>query len=186
MKTLKEISFVFQIGTLKGSNYYSWVNGLFLLFALLSLSQKAIAQDMHYTQFYASPVYLNPAMTGLNVCSRVTLTYRNQWPGISRAFNSYMLSSDHFIPDAKLGVGMLMAHDEAGTGNLMTTIISPSLAYEMRVSQEFGIRFGLQPGLAQRRINYNKLVFGDQIARGGVWMAAVSAETFRIALHAFL
>ncbi len=137
----------------------------FLVFVLCI--EFALAQDMHFTQFYSSPVYLNPAMTGLNVCSRVTLTYRNQWPGISRAYNSYMLASDTYIPDAKIGVGMLMAHDEAGSGNLMTTIVSPSVAYELRVSQEFGIRFGLQPGMTQRRINYKKLVFGDQIARGG-------------------
>jgi type IX secretion system PorP/SprF family membrane protein len=129
--------------------------------------QFAQAQDMHFTQFYSSPLFLNPAMTGLNVCSRVTLTYRNQWPGIARSFNSYMLASDHYISDAKIGVGMLMANDQAGSGNLMTTLVSPSFAYELRVSQEFGIRFGIQPGLAQRRINYNKLVFGDQISRGG-------------------
>ena len=109
--------------------------------------QFAQAQDMHFTQFYSSPLYLNPAMTGLNVCSRVTLTYRNQWPGIARSFNSYMLASDHFISDAKIGVGMIMANDQAGSGNLMTTLVSPSIAYELRVSQEFGIRFGLQPGL---------------------------------------
>ena len=140
---------------------------LFYFLVFVCCMQEMNAQDMHFTQFYSSPVYLNPAMTGLNVCSRVTLTYRNQWPGIQKTYNSYMLASDHYIPDAKLGAGMLMAHDEAGTGNLMTTIVSPSIAYELRVSQEFGIRFGLQPGMAQKRINYNKLVFGDQIARGG-------------------
>ncbi len=138
-----------------------------ILLGLLLLVKDSAAQDMHFTQFYANPLYLNPAMTGINVCSRVTLTYRNQWPGINRAFSSYMLTSDHFIPDAKLGVGMMMAHDDAGSGNYMTTTISPSLAYELRVSQEFGIRFGLQPGMTQKRVNYNKLIFGDQLARGG-------------------
>jgi type IX secretion system PorP/SprF family membrane protein len=140
---------------------------IIFLFVLLAVADTLKAQDMHFTQFYSSPLYLNPAMTGLNVCNRVTLTYRNQWPGISRSYNSYMVASDHFIPDAKLGVGMLVAHDQAGSGNYMTTIVSPSFAYELRVSQEFGIRFGLQPGVAQKRINYDKLVFGDQIARGG-------------------
>ena len=139
----------------------------FLFLAYMASLMMVKGQDMHFSQFYSSPVYLNPALAGLNVCSRATLVYRNQWPGISKAFNSYLFSSDHFIADAKIGAGMLMAHDEAGSGNLMTTIVSPTLAYELRVSQEFGIRFGIQPGLTQKRINYKKLVFGDQIARGG-------------------
>lgn len=142
---------------------------LLLLFVLVccSVMDTVKAQDMHFTQFFASPLYLNPAMTGINVCSRVTLTYRNQWPGVNKAFSSYMLASDHYIHDAKLGVGMIMANDQAGSGNYMTTTATPSIAYELRVNQEFGIRFGIQPGVTQKRVNYNKLLFGDQIARGG-------------------
>lgn len=122
---------------------------------------------MHFTQFYASPLYLNPAFTGANVCSRVTLVYRNQWPEIKKAYNSYLLSYDHFLSTQKIGAGIQLGVDEAGTGGLRTTIINPSIAYEAKILKTIGIRAGFQPGVTIKSINFDKLLFGDQLARGG-------------------
>ena len=138
-----------------------------LLVVFLFVAQIVQAQDMHFTQFYAAPLYLNPALTGVNVCSRASLTYRNQWPGISRAYNSSLFSIDHYIHKYNLGVGLMIGEDLAGSGNLQTTIVYPSVAYELRFNRDFGLRFGVQPGIANQRINYDRLTFGDQIARGG-------------------
>lgn len=135
------------------------------LFMLSVIS--AEAQDMHFTQFYSAPLYLNPAFTGANVCSRLSLTYRNQWPGISTAYKSYLLSADHYLDKYHLGIGLLLGNDEAGTGQLRTTIIDPSIAYELRLGKLIAVRLGVQPGFAMKSINYGKLVFGDQIVRGG-------------------
>jgi type IX secretion system PorP/SprF family membrane protein len=136
------------------------------LFAFIQLSV-AYGQDMHFTQFYASPLYLNPAFTGANVCSRVSLAYRNQWPGIKTAYTSYLLSYDHYLEKQHVGIGLQAGVDQAGTGGLRTTIINPSIAYETKINKTFAVRFGLQPGVAIKTINFNKLLFGDQIARGG-------------------
>lgn len=125
------------------------------------------AQDMHFTQFYSSPLYLNPAFTGANVCARIALTYRNQWPGISKAYNSFLFSGDHYFPKSHLGVGLLFGNDVAGTGQLTTTVINPSIAYETKLTRKLAVRFGVQPGIDFKSINYNNLIFGDQIARGG-------------------
>lgn len=125
------------------------------------------AQDMHFTQFYAAPLFLNPAFTGANVCSRVSMTYRNQWPGINTTYQSYLLSFDHFLQDQKVGVGLQFATDKAGTGGLRTTLINPSIAYETKINKSIGVRFGLQPGVTIKSIQFDKLLFGDQIARGG-------------------
>lgn len=125
------------------------------------------AQDMHFTQFYSSPIYLNPAFTGADVCARVSLTYRNQWPGISKAYKSYLLAADHSVRKYNLGVGLLLGNDVAGTGELKTTIINPSIAYQIKMGRKVVLRVGVQPGLGIVSINYNKLIFGDQIARGG-------------------
>jgi type IX secretion system PorP/SprF family membrane protein len=125
------------------------------------------AQDMHFTQFYAAPLYLNPAFTGANACSRATLVYRNQWPGINRTYRSYLLSMDHFFQTQKIGVGLLMGVDDAGTGGLRTTLINPNIAYETKINKNWAVRVGFQPGITIKSINFNKLLFGDQIARGG-------------------
>lgn len=122
---------------------------------------------MHFTQFYSSALYLNPAFTGADVCSRVSATYRDQWPGISKAYKSYLLSVDHYLPQYNIGIGLLFGNDVAGTGQLRTTVINPLFAYEATLTRKLFMRVGVQPGLSIRSINFNNLIFGDQISRGG-------------------
>lgn len=131
------------------------------------LSQNLLAQDMHFTQFYNSPLYLNPAFTGANVCSRLSVTYRNQWPGIKTAYRTYMVTGDHYLQKQHVGIGIICGVDQAGSGDLKTTVITPSIAYETRINRAIGLRFGMQPGAVIKSINFNKLIFGDQIGRGG-------------------
>ncbi|HSH67259.1 MAG TPA: PorP/SprF family type IX secretion system membrane protein, partial [Bacteroidia bacterium] len=143
-------------------------NAFFSFFIILCCSTTIVhGQDMHFTQFYSSSLYLNPAFAGAEVCGRVSTSYRNQWPGVSKAYRSYLLAGDHYIPDYKLGVGVLFGTDAAGTGDLKTTTISPLVAYEAKMTRELIVRFGVQPGIGIHSISFNKLLFGDQIARGG-------------------
>jgi type IX secretion system PorP/SprF family membrane protein len=146
-----------------------------ILFLLVSMPSIVKSQDMHFTQFYSAPMYLNPAYTGANVCSRLSATYRNQWPGVSKAYKSYLFSADHYIAKYHLGVGLLLGNDEAGTGELKTTIINPMIAYEARLGKKWTTRLGLSPGIGIKSINYSKLLFGDQIARGGSSVATVES-----------
>ena len=139
---------------------------IFLLMLLLYVT-KVHGQDMHFTQFYSSSLYLNPAFAGAEVCCRVSSTYRNQWPGISKIYRSYLLAGDHYIPEYHIGVGLIFGTDAAGTGDLKTTSISPLIAYEVKMTRELIVRFGVQPGIGIHSISFNKLFFGDQIARGG-------------------
>ena len=140
--------------------------GLFFFITFFNTT-KVRSQDMHFTQFYSSPLYLNPAFTGSGVCSRFSTTYRNQWPGISKTYKSYLLSMDHYVQEYNLGIGLLLGNDAAGSGDLKTTIINPMFAYEVKVNRNFSMRFGVQPGFGLKSINFNALLFGDQIARGG-------------------
>ncbi len=143
--------------------YYRFI----ILFFILANSTKLFSQDMHFTQFYSSSLYLNPAFTGANVCSRFSLTYRDQWPGVAKAYRSYLASYDNFITKYNVGVGVLVGSDVAGTGRLRTTIINPLIAYEAKLTKKLYLRLGAQPGVTMKSINYSNLVFGDQIARGG-------------------
>ena len=60
-------------------------------------TEDMLAQDPEFTQFYANPLYLNPAFAGTARCPRVNLNYRNQWPGISGTYVTYSASYDqHF------------------------------------------------------------------------------------------
>lgn len=137
-----------------------------IIVLLLLYSTKYAGQDMQFTQFYASAINLNPAFVGANVCSRVSLTYRNQWPGISNVYSTKMVSFDHGFYRTNLGIGATVAVDEAGNGKLKTTLIAPAVSYEAKIKRYSSIRFGLQPGIGIKSINYSGLLFGDQIYRG--------------------
>ena len=51
---------------------------LSLLFALVVSS--AMAQDIHFSQFYSSPLNLNPALTGVMNCNQRVVA--NSWLGL--------------------------------------------------------------------------------------------------------
>ena len=70
---------------------------VFIIFTFLLL-KNVHAQDPHFSQFFASPLTLNPAFTGkFNGTVRVAGNYRNQWPEINRAFITNTASVDFQI-----------------------------------------------------------------------------------------
>jgi type IX secretion system PorP/SprF family membrane protein len=139
---------------------------LALLLSLLIFDQGK-AQHYQFSQFYAAPTYLNPAFTGANVCSRISINYRNQWNTIPGGFTTYQVTADHSLKKLNSGIGLQFFNDKAGVGGLRTTQINLLYAYDIRINKTYGARAGLSFGGVQRSIDYSSLVFGDQIARGG-------------------
>lgn len=134
-----------------------------LLFLLATC--KGLAQHFQFSQFYASPTYINPAFTGANVCGRASIIYRNQWSGIPGTFTSYQASLDHYMRAYKSGIGIQLFNDVAGIGSLRTLQFSVLYAYEAKLNKKVMARGGLSFGSVQRRVDFNAFTFGDQIAR---------------------
>jgi len=82
------------------------------------LVNDAFAQDPQFTQFYANPIYLNPAFAGSKRCPRVNMNYRNQWPAISGTFVTYSASFDMDVNALHGGIGGHFMADRAGEGTL--------------------------------------------------------------------
>lgn len=133
---------------------------------LLFLTMTSFAQDPQFSQFFASPLYINPAFTGNTVEHRFVMNYRNQWPELKSAFVTYNASYDLFIPSANSGVGLQLTHDRAGIGALQYTAASGFYAYQFQVSREWVIKSGLSFSGYRRAVDPTKFVFADQIARG--------------------
>jgi type IX secretion system PorP/SprF family membrane protein len=144
---------------LKNIIYIAGITALFLLF----LSNNLFAQDPAFTQFYANPLYLNPAFAGTAHCPRVSLNYRNQWPGISGSFVTTSASYDQHSDALSGGVGLLVWNDQAGEQTMSTTNVSGIYSYQIPVTRRFSIKAGLQATWAQKAVNWDKLTFGDQI-----------------------
>lgn len=130
---------------------------------LLSSSPALKAQDPEFSQFYAAPLYLNPAFAGSARCPRIGLNYRNQWPALSKTFITYSAAYDQHIDDISGGLGLIVMNDKAGEGTINTTTISGMYAYQLNLSRDFSIRLGLQATWMQKRLDWDKLYFGDQI-----------------------
>jgi type IX secretion system PorP/SprF family membrane protein len=124
---------------------------------------KSFAQDHIYSQFFNSPLYLNPALTGqFEGDLRMNLIYRNQFTSIPGSLNYLSASIDYNIPKFGGGIGLLFTRSSEGTAFLSTNNISGTYAYSIG-SKDFVLSFGLQAGISNRTINWSKLVFGDQI-----------------------
>lgn len=133
---------------------------LMLCIASVSLLK---AQDPQFTQFYANPLYLNPAFAGSVRCSRFALNYRNQWPAIPGNFVTYSASWDQHFDGINGGLGVIATNDVAGEGTLITTNVSGIYSYHLPVNRYFSIKAGFQATFANRRLDWTKLTFGDQI-----------------------
>ena len=84
--------------------------GLFI-FAIF-IGSWAFSQDPQFTQFYANPIYLNPAFAGSNGCPRFNLNYRNEWPSLSGNYVTYSASYDQYFKNISGGIGVIATHDQ--------------------------------------------------------------------------
>jgi len=132
-------------------------------FLALICCLKLIAQDPQFTQFYASPLYLNPAFTGLTYEHRFALNYRNQWPGVSTAYTTYMASYDYNVSNINSGIGGYVLQDRAGSSNLVTTQYAVNYAYRIKVNKFSEARGGISIGMSQLKIDNSHLIFNDQL-----------------------
>jgi type IX secretion system PorP/SprF family membrane protein len=136
-----------------------------LVIALL-LSFEVMAQDPQFSQFYAAPLYLNPAFTGTCRSHRLTANYRKQWPSISSKFNTAAFSYDYFHKKWNSGFGLLLMKDQAGAVELGTNSATFLYSYMVRIDRNWVARAGLNFGFTSRSLDDSKLIFGDQLILG--------------------
>jgi len=122
-----------------------------------------MAQDPVFSQFYASPLHLNPAFTGTTEGAKVVLNYRNQWPGINQAYVTYAASYDQFFPLINSGFGVSVLADDAGRGLIRTTTAKVDYSYKVRFRNAMQMRLGVSAGWINSRVNWSQLVFPDQL-----------------------
>jgi type IX secretion system PorP/SprF family membrane protein len=148
---------------------------------LLMLSQagRVTAQDPQFSQFYAAPLYLNPAFAGSTSQARAGINYRNQWPAIDANFTTMAAYFDYFIEDKSSGVGVLLMRDQEGLAGLRSLSINLQYSYELEITEHLGFRPGFQVGLYNRDVNFGRLTFGDQFDQNtGEFIPGPSAEQF--------
>jgi type IX secretion system PorP/SprF family membrane protein len=130
------------------------------------------AQDVHFTQYFTSPLTLNPALTGLTQCDlRLAANYREQWGSVSNnPYRTGAVSLDLATLKGKLnngdavGVGILGLYDKSGSGALQNINVGLSVAYHKALGAEkrHTVSLGFQGMLVTKSIDFTKLTFEDQ------------------------
>ncbi len=123
------------------------------------------AQDIHFTQFQAAPLYLNPAFAGANSDSRISTIYRNQWWNIPGTYNSFLISYDQYVHEYRSAFGIMLLSDNAGSMNYGTKGIGLTYSYEYKFDRDWAISSGIKSTYFYNSLNFNKLIFGDQLLR---------------------
>lgn len=100
-----------------------------LLLQVFLLGTKSYAQDPHFSQFYAAPTFMSPSLAGSTGGVRVTTNYRNQWPGIKQAYQSYAVSGDMYVNKYHSGFGAIMVTDQP----VLPITIRPILACNIHI-----------------------------------------------------
>ena len=147
---------------------------------------KTTAQDPNFSQFYSSPLTLNPALTGkFNGVLRATGTYRNQWPEISHAFITSTVSLDMPILTGRLsetdtwGVGIFAMTDKTANGILTANYLSITTAYHkgLDVDGLHQIGLGFQGSFGGKRLDGTQLNFEEELDQFGTWTMPTTEPT---------
>jgi type IX secretion system PorP/SprF family membrane protein len=153
------------------------------------MAGSAIAQDVHFTQYFTSPLTLNPAMTGLVAEDlRFSANFRTQWSTVSA--NPYMSGTASFdiatlkgkLPEGDaLGLGVLLQYDKSGTGSLTNTTAGLSMAYHKAFGHDRlqHISIGFQAYYVQKSIDFQKLTFGDMFNASTGSFSNATLESFQ-------
>jgi type IX secretion system PorP/SprF family membrane protein len=144
----------------------------------------AIAQDIHFSQFDASPANLNPAQTGVfDGDFRFIGNHRNQWSVIPVPYSTFSLAADMRQPikgkSDNLGFGLVINSDKAGDADFSTKQVGFSFAYiKTLMDSAMFLSFGVQPGITNKSFQLSKLTFDSQYTGDHYDAAASSGETF--------
>jgi len=155
-----------------------------ILAAILFLqTPRTQAQDPGFSQFFASPMTLNPALTGkFSGTMRVAGNYRNQWPAINNAFITSTISVDAPIMVSKLpendtwGLGFMAMTDKTASGILNDNYFALSTAYHLALDEDgyHSIGLGFQGTYGNQSLDGTRLTFEDGLQLDGTWLRSPS------------
>ncbi|HKG68873.1 MAG TPA: PorP/SprF family type IX secretion system membrane protein [Segetibacter sp.] len=143
------------------------------------------AQDLHFSQYFNSPLLVNPANTGFipEGDHRLGINYRNQWSSIGNPYKTFSIFGDgqffgERFENGWLGIGGALLRDVAGSGDLSTTRAFGSVAYHQALGFGSLVSAGFNLSYVNKRIDFTKLTFDNQWNGKFFDISAPSGEPF--------
>jgi type IX secretion system PorP/SprF family membrane protein len=135
-----------------------------LIACSLQLTALLHAQDLHFSQFFETPMLRNPSLAGIfNGDIRVQGVYRDQWNSVTTGYRTGSLNSEYKIPvgqaDDYMTLGLQLFYDRAGTVSYTNTQVLPALNYHKSLSTEKNmyLSLGFMGGWVQHRIDLSRV-----------------------------
>ena len=127
------------------------------------LAQISFAQDPAFSQFFANPLHVNPALAGTSELPRAVVNYRNQWPQKGTTFTTYSVSYDQTSRSSHSGVGFQVYHDKELNNIINTSAASFSYSYHLKLNTWNFVTLGLQAGGVLKQFNTKQFIFSSNI-----------------------
>lgn len=127
-----------------------------------------VAQDIHFSQVFETPLALSPANTGFyNGYFRAIVNYRNQWAAMDKAFQTQGISLDGGLFKSKkrpafMGAGITFYNDQAGAAKIRKTSVLLNLSGIVKIGKRSAISVGIAGGTAGSNGNYGNLRYASQ------------------------
>ena len=144
-----------------------------LLILLLSIGGKTLAQDIHFSQFFETPLLRNPALAGIFTGDyRLQMVYRDQWRSVTDGYRTGSLNGEYKLPVGKADdfftVGGQVLFDRAGTAALTQVSIQPVINYHKSLSEEKNryLSLGFMGGVVNRSFDRSKITTDDTYTGG--------------------
>ena len=166
----------------------------------LMMIQSSHAQDPSFSQFFSSPLNINPALTGnINGDWRLMSNFRDEWIGPASPYVTGTISYDQKMMQKNMpnvaegnimGIGGMLMFDNAMSGIVKSTYASLNLSYSIKLAEgeDFTHRLGLGFGATygHRSIDYSRLDFEEQFTGTGFNTSLPTGETALSNMKAFV
>ncbi|MEO5571742.1 MAG: PorP/SprF family type IX secretion system membrane protein [Bacteroidia bacterium] len=118
-------------------------------------------QDPHFSQYFNTPLYVNPANAGNGIeYMRATLVYRNQWASVASPFVTEGFLIDKTVN--RLGFGFFAVKNSAGKSSLKQLNLAGTLNYNLPLGETNQISGALQIGMLHKSFNPSEMTFDSQ------------------------
>jgi type IX secretion system PorP/SprF family membrane protein len=133
------------------------------VFFCLLISGIAWGQDVQYSQYYANPMYLNPALVGSTSMTRVGVNFRNQWPALNQTFIAYTAYADHYAERLNSGFGLIFQGVNESFTETSWSEVGLAYSYRLQLSANSFIQAGMQGSFISRDASDGGIIYGSDL-----------------------
>jgi len=135
----------------------------YFIIILIIISKSLYSQDVEFSQYYANPLYLNPAFAGSDEYARVFLNYRTILPSSFGDYSTYSASVDKYYDALSGGVGFQIMNDRQAQGLINDLGLNLLYSYQAKLRKKWAIAAGFKLAYKIKSLNADGLVYPDMI-----------------------